>query len=97
MRNVRSKVAMVNCSGCVAVVAAAVTGGRTNSSFRVCRLRSVAATTVACFRVGLMRKAVETAVSVIFASTGLKAGVNENGLENCHQDSTMLKLRRFSR
>jgi hypothetical protein len=42
-----------------------------------------------------MRKAVETAVSVIFASTGLKAGVNENGLENCHQDSTMLKLQRF--
>jgi hypothetical protein len=36
-------------------------------------------------------------VRYIFASTGLKAGVNENGLENCHQDSTMLKLRRFSR
>jgi hypothetical protein len=30
---------MVNCSGCIAVVAAAVTGGRTNSSFYVCRLR----------------------------------------------------------
>ena len=30
---------MVNCCGYIAVVAAAVTGGRTNSSFYVCRLR----------------------------------------------------------